>query len=72
MKEEKEHALSTMCCVSHRSPFCTKITNNPFNRIVRELLALVHLHSFMWIGKELMDDLRASKSEARKLKTLAL
>ena len=71
-KEEKKHALSTLCCVSHAVPFCHAIMNPSFSGIARKLLALIIFHSFMWTEEELIDDLSATKSEIRKLKTLAL
>ena len=72
MKEEKENTLSTLCCMSPSNLFYTAITNPSFNKISRKSLVLILFFSFMWIEKELMDDLSASKNEARKLKTLAL
>ena len=71
-KEEKEHALSTLCCVSPSSPFYAAITNPSVNIIARQPLERILLFSFMWTEKELMDHYCATKSEARKFRTLAL
>ena len=68
MKEEKDHSLSNLCCVSPSSPFHSVITNPSSNKIAHNPLALILSISFMWKEKELMDDLSASKSETRKLK----
>ena len=66
-KEEKEHALSTLCCVSPISPFYAAITNPSVNKIAREPLVEILLFSFMWTEKELMDDLCATKSESEEI-----
>ena len=71
-EKEKDHALSTLCCVSRSSAFYAAITDPSVNRIARRPLEKILLFSFMWTEKEFMDDFCATKSEARKFRTLAL
>ena len=67
-KEEKNHVLSTLCCVSPSSHFYAAITNPSFNMIAREPLALIILFSFMATEEYYMEDFPTTKIEIRKLK----
>ena len=49
-KEEKEHALSTLCCVSPSNPFFSAITNASVNRIARE--PLEYFFVFLYVDSE--------------------
>ena len=71
-KKEKDHALSTLHCVSRSSTFYAAITNHSVNTIARRPLEQILLFSFMWTEKELIGNFYATKSEVRKFKTLAL
>ena len=71
-QEEKEHALSTLCGVITSSSFYDAIANSSFKGWASFSLEEILLFSHMSTEEELMDNLSATKSEIRKLRTLSL
>ena len=72
MKKEKYHALSTLCFMNSSSDFYPALVNSSFNNITSHLLACIVLYSFMMTEEYLMEEFYTSKSEAKKMRTLAI
>ena len=62
MKKDKDHALSTLCCINTRITFYAALTNPSFNKVERLPLAYILLLLFMITEEWLIENISTSES----------